>query len=323
MKSISYRRRALTRAIVLSALLAAALTTASCGEDSAEPSGPTVTQRVTRDFGRELLSSQEEAPLEGQGTLLRLLKGYEEIKTMYGARLITSIDGLKSVTEEDHETIWVQNVNGIETDEFPPDYKLYPGDVVQWDLRDWYVTLDVRATVGAFPQTFTQGVFGKRFPVEVRCEDAPPAACRRVKAALGDAGVDIDGSRPAGGLPPRGQVRRARVLVGPWKSLRDARYAHPLDMGPRYSGVFARFSPGAGALNLLHWNAHKVRSEGAGTGLVAAMRPTEADLLWLVTGVDDEGVERAAEALATPQLRDAFAVVVTPDGVEKVPLPPN
>ena len=49
------------------------------------------------------------------------------------------------------------DVNGIETDEDAPEYELYPGDVVQWDLRYWYVTLDVRATVGAFPQMATEG----------------------------------------------------------------------------------------------------------------------------------------------------------------------
>ena len=32
-----------------------------CG-DSAEPSGPTVTQRITRDFGHELLASEQGQP---------------------------------------------------------------------------------------------------------------------------------------------------------------------------------------------------------------------------------------------------------------------
>ena len=46
-----------------------------CG-DSAEPSGPTVTQRITREFGNEVLDGQE-APLEGRREpALRVLRRY-------------------------------------------------------------------------------------------------------------------------------------------------------------------------------------------------------------------------------------------------------
>ncbi len=138
-----------------------------------------------------------------------------------------------------------------------------------------------------------------------------------------DAGVAIDGSRPRGGLPQSGEPQRARVLVGPWKSWRKRAWPSRIDAGPRYSGVFARFSPGAGELRLLDWNGHRVGAVGSGTGLVAAIRPTEEDLLWLVTGVDEQGVARAANALNARQLRDAFAVAVTDDGVQKLPLTPR
>jgi hypothetical protein len=302
-------------------LAIAAGTAAGCG-DSAEPSGPTVSQRITLDFGRETIASQESAPLEGHGTLLRLLKGYEDVKTRFDGQAIDSIDGRAAQREGEDETTWVTNVNGIETDETAPKYRLYPGDVVQWDLRDWYVTLDVRATVGAFPQTFTRGVFGRRFPVTVECAPTSAAACARVKGALRDAGVATDGSRPPGGRPPGGQPQRAKVLVGPWSRWREREDPRRISEGPRYSGIFARFSPDGRELRLLDWNAHRVRAAGAGTGLVGAIRPTEEDLLWLVTGVDERGVQRAAEALTSEDMRDAFAVAVTAEGIEKLPLPP-
>jgi hypothetical protein len=329
MEGSSYvRRRATTRRLTLlaSAALAVAGPGVGCG-DSAEPSGPTVAQRVTLEFGHELLAAEESAPLERPPTVLRLLKSYQKVEMGVVGRAVSSIDGHAADWEDEDgdgdESTWALIVNGIEADEQPSEYRLYPGDVVQWDLRDWYVTLDVRATVGAFPQTFTRGVFGKRFPVTVECAQPASPSCAQVEGALRDAGVAIDGSSPAGGLPRRGQPRRARVLVGPWKSWRKRAWPSRIDAGPRYSGVFARFSPGAGELRLLDWNAHRVRSVGAGTGLVAAIRPTEEDLLWLVTGVDEQGVERAADALNARSLRDAFAVVVTGDGVEKLPLTPR
>jgi hypothetical protein len=322
------RSRAWACRLVLLALSTSLVATlgAGCG-DSAEPSGPTVTQRVTREFGHELLGAEANVPLEGHETVLRLLREYEEVKTSAGGLAVSSIDGLKAdwerTSEDDDETTWALNVNGIEADEQPGKYKLYPGDVVQWDLRDWYVTLDVRATVGAFPQTFTRGVFGRRFPVTVECARPASAPCVRVKRTLRDAGVSTDGSRPPGERPLRYQPQRARVLVGEWKHWHKRKRPHFVDAGPRYSGIFARFSPGASELRLLDWNAHRVRTVGAGTGLVGAIRPTEEDLLWLVTGVDQIGVERAARALNGRDLRDAFAVAVTDEGVVKLPLAPR
>lgn len=304
--------------------LLAALGAAACGDDSAAPSGPTVTQRVTRDFGRELLADASRTPLEGHGTVLRLLREHADAETSAIGGAVESIDGLRRREPGPgvEETTWALNVNGIEADERPSRYRLFPGDVVQWDYRDWYVTLDVRATVGAFPATFTRGVFGRRFPVTVECERPASDPCRHVEDVLADAGVATDGSRPPGGRPPRGQPQRAKVLVGRWDRWRRRPWPARIDAGPRYSGVFARFTPDGSGLRLFDWNAHPGRLAMEGTGLIAAMRPTEEDLLWVVTGVDAAGVRNAALALDARSLRDAFAVVVTPSGVEKIPLPP-
>jgi hypothetical protein len=270
------------------------------------------------------VSAQSDVPLEGARTKHRVLRDNHKLTLGGAGRGITGIDGLQVKFDgAKDDTTWASNVNGIEGDLPLEEYKLYDGDVFQMDLRDWYVTLDVRATVGAFPETFTRGVFGKRFPVTVRCERPSSPPCRHVKRVLRRAGVAIDGSKPSGGLPPAGNPQRAMVLVGRWKRWRAGKWAGRIDRGARYSGVFARFAPDAKSLRLLDWEAHRARSEGAGTGLVAAQRPTEEDLQWMITGIDDEGVERAARALDSVELRDAFAVAVTADGIEKLPLPPE
>jgi hypothetical protein len=293
---------------------------AGCGDDSARSSGPAVTLRVTRDFGRELLA-EDRAPLQGRRTLLSTLRDHHEAKTDEDGRHVFELDGMRDDFRVDvGATVWATNVNGIETDVAPIEYRLHDGDVVQWDLRSWDVTLDVRATVGAFPETFTRGVFGRRFPVTVRCEKPASPPCQRVERVLRRAGVPIDGSTPPGPRPPAGNPRRARVRVGSWRHLRRGAWARRIEKGAGDSGVFARFTTGGDALELLDRNAHRVRTVGAGAGLVAAMRPTEEDLAWYVTGVDDEGVERAARALDPDTLRDAFALVVTAEGPEKLPV---
>lgn len=291
-----------------------------CGESRQEPDGPTVALRATSEFGHAVVASQDEAPLAGHRTVLRLVREHADLTTVQDGARIESIDE-RYYQELPFRTTWSLIVNGIEADETADAYRLFPGDVVQLDLRYWDLELDVRATVGAFPATFRRGVFGSRFPVTVRCVEAPASACRRVKSTLRAAGVAPDGSRPPGDRPPAGQPQRAQILVGEWTSLRDRPWPSRVDDGPGASGVFARFTPNGEALALLDWEGEPVRSVASGAGLVAAMRPTEEDLLWMVTGVDAEGVERAARALDAERLEDAFAVVVT-DDVEKIPLKP-
>jgi hypothetical protein len=59
---------------------------------------------------------------------------------------------------------------------------------------------------------------------------------------------------------------------------------------------------------------------GDGVGLVVALQPRAEELVWIVTALDDQGLEAGVRALDERKLRDAFAVAVTDDRVEKLPL---
>jgi hypothetical protein len=318
------------------AALAAAVTVtgvigSSCGE--AEPSGPFVTLRITRDFGHILLA-EDRLPLKEHGTPLRLLE--ESHDALFSDYSIVAIDGLRgsygSSLAPERQTAWEVEVNGIEIDVDPDDLPLAPDDVVQFDLGNVEGSADSRATVGAFPQPFTGGLVGYRPTVEVECADGYRRACIQVRQALVAEGVDVSG-RPRGQRPTSRRIlrarklqpviRRARIMVGPWRAWRHRPWPHLVDRGPDYGGVFVRFSSDATSLRLLDWLSEPVRKVDSGTGLIAAMCPSESDILWLVTGVDRQGVDRAARALNAETLRDAFAVAITERGVENLPLPPS
>ncbi|NLT04867.1 MAG: hypothetical protein GXY03_01015 [Solirubrobacterales bacterium] len=313
--------RCRTVALSLSVLSLAALSPGCGSGEKPVDEGPTVTLRVTEDFGRELLTAADDAPLPSPPTILELLSDHTDVHAVSNGQEIEAIDEVYD-QRLPYPRVWAQNVNGIETDEYPVDYRLFDGDVVQVDLRYWHITLDVRATVGAFPETFTRGVFGRRFPTEVVCRPPRSAACTDVKQTMRDAGVDPTGGAPPGDPPRAGQPQRARILVGPWGRIGRAEWPRLIDRGPRYSGVFARF---AGAdrsrLELLDAEARTVVADaGRHAGLVAALRPTEEDLLWLVTGTTARGAQRAARALTAPTTRDAFSVAITAQGPISLPM---
>jgi hypothetical protein len=208
-------------------------------------------------------------------------------------------------------------VNGVESEVGAADYDLSPGDRIQWDYRRWDVAMREPAIVGAFPEPFKSGLNGRRRPVRVECDDSDSQPCRDGKAALAKVGVPVSGS--ALGAP--GTEKVTRLVVAKWPAARIVRGGHTLEEGPQSNGVFARFA-GKG-LELLDEDGQVARTvhPGDGTALIVAMRPRADELLWLVTSLDEAGLEAGVRALDERDLRDAFAVAVTGRTVEKLPLP--
>ena len=296
------------------AALVALLCLAGCGVgEGEERAGEGAQLRVTRDFGRELLSRGSQEKLREGSTAMRLVQRANDVETRYGGRFVQSIDGLKG-GGAGGSADWFFFVNGLEADVGAAEYELSPGDVVQWDYRNWRKTPDVRAIVGAFPEPFLNGTEGKRRPVRVECADADEA-CDTVKRTLRDAGVPATGST----IGASGTNNVIRVVVAPWRRARDLPSVRPLEGPPQRSGVFARFGED-GSLTLLDQRGRTAREAGAGSGLIAALIPRDDELVWVVTGGSARAVDAAAGALDPSTLRDAFAVAVTRAGVQKLPL---
>jgi len=296
------------------ALLAAALLLAGCGIGPGEERAGGAELRVTRDFGQERLASAELEPLREADTAMRFLQSERDVETRYGGGFVQSIDGLAGEGSAGRRD-WFYFVNGIEGKVGAADYELSPGDVVQWDYRDWEAAMSVPAIVGAYPEPFVSGTGGKRIPTRVECEDESGAACAEVKRRLSEAGVNATGA-PLGA--PAGEDI-LRVVVAKWPVARGVKALATLEQGPAESGVFARFDADGRALSLLDAGGEEAETAGPGSGLVAATALEGQQVVWAVTGVDDAGVEAAARALDPETLADSFAVAATPEG--PVPLP--
>lgn len=302
------------RAPLLLALLVA-LWIAGCGLGPGEEQDGGATLRVTRDFGQKQLYGTKVGRVRKDQTVMRLLQSRRRVETRYGGGFVQSIDGLAG-KGADRRRDWFFFVNGIESSVGAGEYKLARGEVVQWDYRDWTATMRVPAIVGAYPEPFLKGRDGKRLPVRVECQDASSGPCREVEDRLDRAGVKASSSS----LGAQGTQGVARVIVAPWRRARLVSALQPIEDGPRKSGVFARFTGGGSGLDLLDSHGRRVRHAGAGAGLIAATAPTDKEVAWAVTGVDERGVAAAARSLDARTLRDAFAVAVTPGGAVKLPM---
>jgi hypothetical protein len=193
---------------------------------------------------------------------------------------------------------------------------VHPGDHVWWDLHDWSQTDDVPAVVGSFPEPFLNGIEGKRLPVRVECAQAQSRPCRTVIARLRTLGVPAAVAAIGSGAEPDA----LQVVVGQWTAVHGDPSVTSIESGPRSSGVYARFASNGQTLTLLGSSGATTATLTDGAGLIAATKDVESAIVWVVTGTDEAGVQRAAGAFDESALQNHFALAVTSTGAQ-MPVP--
>ena len=298
--------RARRLGIAIAACVAAAVS--GCGFGEGETTEGEVALTVTRDFGSEEMVDVTVADPPESETVIRMLDSEADIATRYGGGFVQSIDGVAGEIAGGRSLDWFFFVNGIESPTGAADVPVRAGDRVWWDYRDWTDAMRAPAVIGSWPEPFAQAAVAEaeREPVAVDCRGAQET-CDAVASRLED-----EGAEPANDSTSEGP----RMLVGPWEALSADPVARQLDDGPATSGVFARFArAGDGwGLTVLDERLREAGEHGDGAGLVAALRKGEDPPVWLVTGTDEAGVGRAAEALEAETLASRYAVAILPDG---------
>jgi Domain of unknown function (DUF4430) len=270
---------------------------------------------ITRNFGQEQMYTRA-GPIRDGETVMRMLMSSRKVTTRFGGGFVNSIDGLKASTSVGHSD-WFYYVNGIEASVGAAERTLSKGDVVQWDYRRWDATMRIPAIVGAYPEPFLHGSGGKRLPTRIECSQPSGTACKTVQERLSAAGVTTSPAVLGSSAGPK----VLRVVVAPWPKMRSFSGAiGSLKGPPTASGVFARFSADGNTLSLENELGKPVRSAPPGSGLVAATAQEGGSPVWIVTGLDDAGVDAAARALDSSTLRNAFAIAVTPARTLRLPI---
>ncbi len=295
----------------------AAAALAGCGLGAgAVPTGVHLT--VTRDFGAQVLTKTSAPRANGAETVMSLLlrNDADKVTTKYGGGFVESIDGHSGGESGGDPTDWFYYVNGIEAPKGAAATNVDPGDHIWWDLHDWSQTDDVPAVVGSYPEPFLNGTEGKRLPVRVECAAAQSAPCRTVIARLRGLGVPAAVAAIGSGAEPDA----LQVVVGRWAGIHGDPSVTSIESGPRTSGVYARFAPSGQTLTLLAGDGGTTATLAAGAGLIAALKDNESAIVWVVTGTDEAGVARAAQAFDQGSLEDHFALAVASTGAH-LPVP--
>jgi hypothetical protein len=302
---------ALSLALLGALVLAAGL--AGCGLGAGHTPGA-VQLEVTSDFGARVLPRDGDLKLSGQETVMSMLMRNYKVGTRYGGGFVQSIDGLGGGALGGAPVDWFYYDNGVQAPKGAAATNVHRGDRIWWDRHDWSQTEDVPAVVGSFPEPFLDGLEGKRYPLRVECTEVSGAACRTVRARLRALGVRVNVAGIGGGAP-----QTLRVLVGAWPRIGPSLGAQSIARGPRASGIYALFSRDGRTLTPLDQDGARLRPLGAGTGLIAATRRLQDAPIWVITGTDAAGVQRAASSLGERTLRDRFAVALTPAGPVALP----
>jgi hypothetical protein len=271
---------------------------------------------VSEDFGAHVLGTSSAPRIEGQETVMSLLTRNYKVTTRYGGGFVESVNGHSGGTGGGEPSDWFYYVNGVEAPKGAAETNVQAGDRIWWDLHNWSQTDEIPAVVGSYPEPFVNGIEGKRYPLREECAEPSGAACATVRKRLTAVGVPV----ALAAVSSEEDQLTLRVVVGPYSALGDSLSVHDVGAGPRYSGVYVRFSGDGATLMLLDGSGRTVRTLGAGAGLVAATRYGEQAPVWLITGTNTAGVNLAANALSESALRNRFALALGPSGAAQ-PVP--
>jgi len=281
---------------------------------------------VTTDFGETLLVEETLDPM-GDTTAMEALKQVAEVETAYGGGFVNAIEGLCSGYTAGHtsKTDWFWYINGMQAKSGAGEYKLRPGDVEHWDFRDWSFHYFVPAVVGHFPEPFLHGYGGKIAPTVIVYDAGFGEEAEDLVARLGELGVTQVSSKGALALTKEEKKHSNLLILG----TESCNLISELNSGRLYAraGFFAQLKDGK--IVTCDTGGGASAEYGAGYGLIQATQsPWNSkgigaceNVVWMVSGTDEAGVEAAVNALLeTPEeFRFACGVVVSGEKIIKVP----
>ncbi len=312
--------------ICLSLVLAAVIifNAAGCRVGGGTGKGGEVHLRVTTDFGRDIVF-EEVVQAEAEDNINALLEGHLKVEYAYGGGFINSIEGIHSgytgQGREAEKKDWFLYFNGVLSDTAAGSHYPGEGDVIWWDYHSWEEELFVPAVVGAFPQPFLNG-YGEENPGTLIMFGRNAEAAGEMLAAF----LEKEGAEEVELQPyledKAGERSRITVVLALWEELEESAYWQGLQENRAQTGWFVEFH--GDHIYPLNSSGERVAESGHFEGAVIATGSGMGDScpLWLVTAMEEEGLERLANVIVSSpdSLSGKAGAVLQGDELRAVPL---
>lgn len=258
----------------------------------AEAGNHHITISLTRDFGDTALDHRE-VELQPGWSLMDYMQSEYQVTTGFGGGFITGIEGLESASGAEGNFDWFFFVNGavamIGADQLKP----APSDVVWWDYHRWADAASPTAVIGCYPQPFVnrEVIILANPAYQEMVED-----CQRALTAQGAGPVTV--VKLAKGSAHLNRPEAPVIVIGTWSELEKITYFS------KWNQAFARNGSGIHFIDhgveLLAADGKVRQTMGEGTGVIVASSTGQEDNpLWLVAGVDEQGVKEAVWILCS------------------------
>lgn len=278
---------------------------------------------ISSDYGAKILTDKAVEYQQGLSVMEGLLSLGGEVQTSDGGGFISGIGDLQSgyggISGE--RTDWFYYVDGIFADVGALDYYPGKGEVIWWDYHSWKMSQGIPAVTGCYPEPFLHGYGGKTADTTIMFFPENKKEAAKLRQNLLDKGVkdvnllNID---PALLSHRKGPV----IVLGIWERVQDVFFLKELNEAGKRAGLFAKFT--GKSLQLLDYRFNKAEEFTENVGLIAATGEGSGDEspLWLIVGIDQNGLEAALQLLLdTPEkMAASFGMAVHEQELFKLPV---
>lgn len=292
--------------LAAAAALTAALALAGCGAGPRESSSTTI-DTIVLDRGVVVGEGRDRAP------------GVRAIS----AKVPKTLDSVQpdvtgTLFGDGGETITTPYLNGVHPVTEGKE-RVYPGDRAAYLVRDESDPgAAPDAIVGLYPAPFTTRFTYKRRlkPTRLQCADTQSRACRAIRDTFLEDGITAGRTN----LQDSSSIDVLRVYVGPWQAIRPAldsgrmATASDVEQPAERNGYGFQIDPATMTVRAAapFGEATGGQSYGPGTGFIYAVRDSLGAPAWIVSGVDENGVNAAAGAIDEATLLGRVAAVIPP-----------
>jgi len=288
----------------------------------ARPSAQGVKLLITQDFGRQVIFDKT-VSLNDKSKVMDILKAHVNVTTKWDDNFISAINGLQTAHSGmgGQRLDWFYYVNGICPNVGASDYQLQNGENVWWDYHVWEMSSSNSAVIGCYPEPFIHGYNQKIGTITIMASTNNQGLAGELEKALRDQGaaaIKIEGLQNEKVMHRSGPT----IVLGTWDELQTLAELEKFNQAYKKTGTSVHFS--VQGLELLDYKGNPKQTITGNAGVITAFGSGLGDAapLWLIGGINQEGLEQALNLLINEPARITgfYSAAVVDNQLIRLPL---